>query len=420
MTARPTAVVHAAPRSLTLDDAYRRVASRALRAAPTGRVGLELEFHLVDLAAPARRVPWARLTGVLSGLPAMPGGSRVTVEPGGQVELSTPPRGNVVAAVEVLRRDRDALGAALRQERLGLSCLGTDPARPAERSNPASRYTAMERHFAATGYGAAGRSMMCATASLQLNLEAGPRAAWPRRLGLLHRLGPVLVALSACSPLLAGRASGWRSMRQQVWGDIDQRRCGPLLVGERPEEEWADYALSAPVMLVRDPLTGEASPVTAQVPFAAWVRGTPALAGRAPTPDDLDYHLTTLFPPVRPRGFLEVRCLDAVPDRWWGALAAVAVTLLDDPVAADVAAEATEPLDGAWTAAARSGLADPAVGRAAQRCMQVAVARCPEALRAEVEAYAEMVERGRTPGDGLAERAAVAGPLAVLEEYARA
>lgn len=420
MTARPTTVAPAAPRALTLDDAYRRVSSRALRPTPIGRVGLELEFHLVDLGAPARRVPWTRLTGVIAGLPALPGGSRMTVEPGGQVELSTPPLEHVAAAVEALRHDRATLADALRQHRLGLACVGADPVRPAERSNPASRYAAMESHFAAIGCGVAGRSMMCATASLQINLEAGPRAQWPRRVSLFHGLGPVLVALSACSPLLAGRASGWRSMRQQVWGDIDRRRCGPLLVGAHPEDEWAHYALSAPVMFVRDQLTGRAVPVTEQVRFAAWVSGASTPGGRRPTADDLDQHLTTLFPPVRPRGFLEVRCLDAVPDRWWGALAVMAVTLLDDPVAADAAAAATEPLDDAWSAAARDGLADPVVGRATRQCAEIAAARCPAGFKAEVEAYAELITAGRTPGDELRARVDATTPLAALEEYARA
>jgi ergothioneine biosynthesis glutamate--cysteine ligase EgtA len=420
MTTRPTAVAPTAAPPLTCDDAYRLVASRALRATPVGRVGLELEFHLVALDVPARRVPWSRLTALLAELPILPGGSRVTVEPGGQVELSTPPLEDVVAAVQALRRDRQALGDALRAHRLGLACVGADPARPAVRSNPASRYAAMETHLAATGSGSAGRSMMCSTASLQVNVEAGLRVQWPRRVSLLHQLGPVLVALSACSPWLAGYASGWRSMRQQVWGEIDQRRCGPLLAGAHPEDEWADYALSAPVMLVRDPLTGHATPVTRHVPFAAWLSGTVTPGGRAPTADDLDYHLTTLFPPVRPRGFLEMRCLDAVPDRWWGALAVIAVTLLDDPVAADAADAATQPLDGAWTAAAQDGLADPVVGRAARLCTEIAVARCPAELKAEVEAYAELVADGRTPGDELRARIDASGPLAALEECARA
>lgn len=419
MTAYPIAVV-AEPAIGSVAAARAHIASRALAPSPVGRVGLELEFHLVNLSRPAQRVSWPALTALLATLPPMPGGSRVTVEPGGQLELSTPPMPDVTSAVAVLRQDRAALSDALAPARLGLACLGSDPSRQVLRLSPASRYAAMERHFDAAGCGEAGRSMMCATAALQVNLDAGPREGWPDRVSRIHRLGPVLVVLSGCSPLLAGHASGWRSMRQQVWGEIDQARCGPLLDGAHPEDEWAAYALSAPVMLLRDPVTAEAVPVIGRVPFAAWASGTQRLGGRAPTPADLDYHLSTLFPPVRPRGFLEIRCLDAVPDRWWPGLVTLAVTLIDDEVAADLAAEACEPVAGAWTPAARDGLDDPSLALAARRCVEIAAGRCPMELRAEAAAYAEMVTRGRTPGDEIRGRAAEVGPLAVLEEEARA
>jgi glutamate--cysteine ligase len=261
--------------------------------------------------------------------------------------------------------------------------------------------------------------MMSATAALQVNVEAGPTDGWGTRLTRLESLGPALVALSACSPLVAGRATGWRSMRQQVWGEIDQRRCAPLKAGAQPAEDWATYALAAPVMLVRDSVSNAAVPVTRGVPFSDWVAGAAALS-RRPTFEDLDYHLSTLFPPVRPRGFLEIRCMDAVPNRWWPALAAVTATLLDDSRAADLADDACTRVAGRWRSAARDGLGDPLVGVAARRCMEIAVERCPTMLQPEVEAYAEMVWRGRTPGDDLREQAALRGPLAVLEEEAHA
>jgi len=96
------------------------------------------------------------------------------------------------------------------------------------------------------------------------------------------------------------------------------------------------------------------------------------------------------------------------------------VTLLDDEVAADLAEEASEPVAGQWTAAARDGLRDSSLAMAALRCAEIAAARCPVELRPEVEAYAEMVLRRRTPGDDLREQAALRGPLAILEEEAHA
>jgi ergothioneine biosynthesis glutamate--cysteine ligase EgtA len=396
-----------------LDDAVEQVVRAALRPSAVGPVGLELEAHLVDLAAPGRRVPWPRIRAVVDGLDPLPGGSRVTLEPGGQVELSGPPAPDVAAAVTAMRADRVVLGAALADAGLGVAALGADPLRPPGRVNPAARYAAMEEHFAAVGCAGPGLAMMTSTAALQVNLEAGPPAGWDARVALAHQLGPVLIAVSACSPLLAGRRTGWRSSRQQIWGAVDQARCGPLLGRGDPAGEWAAYALSAPVMLVRDPATGDAEPVRLRAAFADWITGEVDL-GRRPTPADLDYHLTTLFPPVRPRGFLEIRYLDVAPEPWWPALAAVTATLLDDPRAADLAAAASAPVAGAWDRAARDGLADPALRVAAAGCLAAALDAVPPALRTEVEDLAVLVDRGESAGDAVLTAARRGGPVAAL------
>jgi len=394
--------------------AREHAAKAALARSQVGAVGLELELHLVDRARPSRRISWPEIGALLSSVPPLPGGSAVTVEPGGQLELSTPPRPNVVAAIAALQRDHRLLNGVVRAAGYGLASIGADPARVTRRVNPSSRYVAMERHFDALAYGGPGRAMMSATAALQINLNAGPEDGWAERVRHVHRIGPVLVALSACSPLVAGRSSGWRSMRQEIWGRLDQARCRPLHAAD-PAEGWARYALAAPVMLLRDPATGATTPVTDRIPFADWVSGQARL-GHAPTADDLDYHLSTLFPPVRLRGYLEIRYLDAVPYRWWPALAALVVTLVDDDVAADRAAELCSGLDDSWTTAARNGLGHQALLAAARGCADVAAERCPAALRSDVEAYAELVRAGRTPGDELRERARVHGPFRVLQE----
>ncbi|WNV75856.1 ergothioneine biosynthesis glutamate--cysteine ligase EgtA [Geodermatophilus sp. DSM 44513] len=397
---------------LDLDAAVAHVTAAALRDGPLGTVGLELEAHLVDLDAPATRVPWARVSTLVEALPALPGGSRVTLEPGGQVELSAPPYPDAGAAVAALRADRSVLAAALAAERLALAPVGADPLRPPARVCPAARYAAMEAHFAAVGCARAGTAMMAGTAALQVNLDAGPRAGWGERVALAHRLGPTLVAVAACSPLAGGRPTGWVSQRQRVWSDLDQARCGPLLGGADPAGEWAGYALSAPVMLVRH--GAGAVPVRTRVRFADWLSGAVPLGGRRPTTADLDYHLTTLFPPVRPRGYLEVRYLDAAPEPWWPALAAVTAALLDDPVAAGHAAEATAPVAGAWDRAARAGLADPALHTAARACLAAAADAVPAALRPEVAALVDLVDRGRCPGDDLLDTARAGDATAAL------
>ncbi len=170
-------------------------------------------------------------------------------------------------------------------------------------------------------------------------------------------------------------------------------------------------------MLVRD--GDSTTPVTRRVSFVDWLRGAGPVE-RAATTADLDYHLTTLFPPVRPRGYIEIRCLDALPDRWWPALVTLVTTLLDDPRAGAEAAHLCEPISTSWEVAARAGLADPGVHRAVVGCADLAARYAPEELRAEVAALAEMYAAGTSPGQVLRRRAEQVGPLRLLEEEARA
>ncbi len=287
----------------------------------------------------------------------------------------------------------------------------------------------MEQHFAATGRAGPGSVMMNSTAALQVNLQAGPQGGWPERVARAHRLGPTLVAISASSSWLHGRPTGWKSARQQTWGLLDQRSCGPVpgCVAANaaadgrmdPVSAWANYALRAQVVLVRSG-GDDVEAVRTPVPFGQWARGSVRLCGRPPTAADLDTHLTTLFPPVRLRGYLELRYLDATAPRWWPAIAAVLCTLMDDPAAADLATEATERTASRWTEAARAGLGDTLLADSARRCMAIAASRVPAELSSAVADLAELVESRRCPGDLLAERTEKIGPLAALEELAHA
>ena len=165
---------------------------------------------------------------------------------------------------------------------------------------------------------------------------------------------------------------------------------------------------------------GEIDAVRTSVPFGQWASGAVRLGGRLPTPADLDVHLTTLFPPVRLRGYLELRYLDMTAPRWWPAIAALVTTLMDDPVAADQASEATERAAGRWRIAARDGLADPLLADAARRCVSIAAGRTPARLVPAVADLAELIHSGRCPGDLLTERIGEIGPHAAFEELAHA
>ncbi len=403
----------------SLTAAAERITSSCLADSPVGLVGLELEAHCFDVADPTRRPGWQELCGVIKSASDLPFASRVTVEPGGAVELSTPPVPGPVAAIDALMADREVLRAVFEDAGLGLVLLGADPLRPPHRINPGPRYQAMEQYFHAANTGAAGAAMMTSTASVQVNVDAGPADGWADRVRLAHALGPTMVAIAANSPLLAGSFSGWRSARQRVWSLLDTARCGPILGanGDDPASDWARYALRAPVMLVHGSSTAE--PVTDYVAFADWVDGQAELAGRRPTAADLDYHLTTLFPPVRPRRWLEIRYLDSVPDALWPALVFTLVTLLDDPAAAEVAADATEPVATAWDIAARVGLADTRLQASATRCVQAVADRAPPALRDSMQRLVRMVEEASCPGDEFAERVIRCGVAGAVTELAR-
>ena len=403
------------------NSAAERIGANCLSDGPVGRVGLEIEAHCFDLADPLRRPEWDELSAVIAGVPDLPGGSLITVEPGGAVELSGPPMNGVLPAITAMIGDRAVLRSAFAEAGFALVLLGADPLRPAKRVNPGDRYRAMERFFTASQTGAAGAAMMTSTASVQVNLEAGPQADWAARVRLAHALGPTMVAIAANSPLLGGKFTGWRSSRQWVWSQLDSARCGPILGvnGEDPASDWARYAMKAPVMLVHPTPEMDAIPVTNWVPFADWADGRVLLGDRRPTVADLDYHLTTLFPPVRPRRFLEIRYLDSLPDALWPAVVFTLTTLLDDPVAAAIAAQATEPVATAWDRAAQLGLGDRRLHDAAKRCLQAAAERAPAELEESMEQLLRSVEKGRCAADDFSDRVVRNGIATAVTELAQ-
>ena len=402
-------------------DAAQHIGQTCLADGPVGKVGLEVEAHCFDMADPMRRPDWAELKNAIAEVPPLPGGSAITVEPGGAVELSGPPIDEPVAAIAAMMADRATLRSAFADAGLGLVLLGADPLRPAKRVNPGDRYLAMEKFFIASQTGEAGAAMMTSTASVQVNLDAGPSDGWADRVRLAHALGPTMIAIAANSPLLAGQFTGWQSARQRVWSQLDSARCGPILGvnGDDPASEWARYAMKAPVMLVHPTPEMDAVPITEWVPFADWADGRVLLGGRRPTQDDLDYHLTTLFPPVRPRRFLEIRYLDSLPDAVWPAVVFTLVTLLDDPVAADIAAEATEAVATAWDRAAQIGLGDRRLHDAAIRCVQTAAERAPAELEESMQQLVRSVEKGRCPADDFSDRAVKYGIDTAITQLAQ-
>ncbi len=364
---------------------------------PPGLVGAELEWLVARADDPSAVVPLDLVPDLLDGAGPLPGASRLTMEPGGQVELSSPPAPDAAGCCSALASDMAHLERTLRGAGLLLVATGLDPDRPPVRQLHEPRYDAMADYFATRPHDL-GPLMMTSTAAVQVNLDAG---ADPddvaRRWQLLHVAGPTLSAAFANSPRHRGRPTGWKSTRQAIWLRLDPARTGPPRAGD-PADSWADYALAAPVMMLRT----DTGPWLAApgFTFGDWVSGR--VAGlRRPTEADLDYHLTTLFPPVRPRGWFEVRYIDAQPVRWWPVPVAVLAALLDEPSVSAAAAEACAPVADCWLEAARCGLDHPGIARAARRLFEAVVDAVEDpALRGAVGGYLEeYVARGRCPAD---------------------
>ena len=405
---------------LTESTAERHMSGVCFKIGPPRLVGVEVEWFVHDDRCPGLAVAPERVAAAIASLPphpdgqVLPAGSLITLEPGGQVELSSPPADSLASCVEATRRDLAVLRSAFATQGLRLTGTGTDPLDRDRRmvlDHP--RYLAMERFFNRAGPW--GRIMMTGTASVQVCVDAGAESG-PHELGerwrLAHLLGPVLVAAFANSPLLDGKPTGYRSTRQSVWSRMDpSRTLAPATDGGDPREAWASYVLDAELLCIR---RSDGRPWTAPagLTFRDWLRGA---GDRPPTLADLDYHRTTLFPPVRPHGHLELRMIDAQPGDGWVVPAALTGALLDDPVAADAARAALEPLgtdadappprSAVWQRAATHAAGDPQLRRAALACFaaaDAALSRLEGAahLRATVAEFADRYPaRGRCPAD---------------------
>ncbi|GGZ62198.1 glutamate--cysteine ligase EgtA [Streptomyces subrutilus] len=389
---------------------------------PPRLLGAELEWLVVDAERPGLPLSAERLCEAHAAARALTLDSEVTVEPGGQLELSSAPAASLGGCVDSLRGDLTAVRAALLSRGMLLRGLGQDPRHPQRRLLASPRYEAMEAYFDRTG--PAGRSMMRGSASVQVCVDAGTEEpglfGHGRRWRLAHLLGAVLVAAFANSPGGQGPYAGWRCSRQGNWADIDGRRALAPPLDAPPRSGWVRTALDTEVMCVRSSGDGPWS-MPRGLTFRGWLRGGPP-GLRPPTAEDLDYHLSTLFPPVRPRGHLELRMIDAQPgDDGWLVPVAVVHALFDDPEAAETAyrvakgladsyGTAPAPRNPLWRSAARHGLADPELRSAAATCFRAAAEALPRLgadahVRDTVAAFAERyVLRGRCPADEPPER----------------
>jgi glutamate--cysteine ligase len=260
---------------------------------------------------------------------------QITLEPGGQMELSAAPQPDGVAAAAELRAHHDELLSGSRA--LGLRWLGVGM-RPFGSLDdcptvPKGRYAVMMSYLPLQG--ARALDMMKRTATVQVNLDFSDEADCAYKLRTALGVSPILTALYACSPWLDGRATGFSSMRAACWLDTDPQRCGLLEFALGTDEPtsvyraYAEWASDVPMFFVFR--QGTFRPMPAGFTFRRLLRE--GYGGERASLADFELHLSTVFPEVRLKRTLELRGADSGPLSMVEALAPLARGLLYDRTA---------------------------------------------------------------------------------------
>jgi glutamate--cysteine ligase len=352
-------------------------------------------------------------------------GANVSLEPGGQLELSGAP-------LETIHETCDEVNAHLKEVQdiadtldVGFIGLGAAPNWSYEDMPmmPKGRYTLMRDYMDRVG--TMGKSMMFRTCTVQVNLDFESEADMVKKMRVAIALQPVATALFANSPFFDGDVNGHKSWRSRVWRDLDPDRTGTLpFVFEDGFgfQRWVDYALDVPMYFVyRDGTYIDALGQS----FRDFLTGNlPALPGEVPTLSDWADHLTTIFPEARVKQFIEMRGADGGPWRRLCALPAFWVGLMYDQSALDAAWDLVkhwddETREALRIAASEDGLQAKTHGIDMHELARQTLAVSEQGLNARaragvgglvpdethfLNALKESVESGKVPADELLER----------------
>ncbi len=282
-------------------------------------------------------------------------GGAISLEPGGQFELSGAP-------VETVHDTADELGihlGLLREvaEPLGIGFLGLGMTPSWSRADmpvmPKRRYRIMTDYMPKVG--SLGLDMMYRTSTVQTNLDFSSEADMVRKLRVGLALQPVATALFAASPFTEGKPNGFLSMRSEIWRDTDNARAGMLpwaFEDGMGFERWVDYALDVPMYFVK---RGDDYVDVAGKSFRDLLAGRLAeLPGERASISDWSNHLTTIFPEVRLKRYMEMRGADSGPPQTLPSLPAFWVGLFYDNASLDAAWDLVKT----WTAEERQALRD--------------------------------------------------------------
>ncbi|MGV1827862.1 glutamate--cysteine ligase [Agrobacterium vitis] len=300
--------------------------------------------------------------GNIIGLAGGSGQGAISIEPGGQFELSGAAletlhetAGETLQHLEILREVAEPMG--IRFLGMGGSPLWTLDQTP---RMPKSRYDIMTRYMPKVG--SKGLDMMYRSSTIQVNLDFSSEADMRAKMRVSTRLQAIAMALFAASPFTEGKPNGLLSWRGDIWRDTDNRRSGLLPFVFKPDFGFIDYvewALDVPMYFVmRDGRYHDCTHITFRQFMEGGLKGE--IAAWQPTMGDWTNHLGTLFPDVRLKRFLEMRLADGGPQSHITALSAFWVGLLYD----DTALAAADNLTSGWDLATVTALRDtaPALG----------------------------------------------------------
>ena len=283
------------------------------------------------------------------------GGGAISLEPGGQFELSGAPLEDVHQTASELMAHLAQLREVAKPLGIGFLGLGMTPnwTRADMPVMPKGRYKIMTAYMPKVGK--LGLDMMYRTCTVQSNLDFSSEADMVKKLRVALALQPVATALFANSPFTEGRPNGFVSFRSEIWCDTDNQRAGMLpwaFEDGMGFERWVDYALDVPMYFVK---RGERYIDVSGKSFRDFFAGRLAeLPGERPTISDWANHLSTIFPEVRLKRYLEMRGADAGPWTRLPSLTALWVGVLYDDVALDAAWQMVK----GWSAQERQKLRD--------------------------------------------------------------
>lgn len=293
-------------------------------------------------------------------------GKSITLEPGGQLELSGRPWASALDAAREFREHLETLRRVSEPAGIAWLALGMQPLHDTARAPriPKERYRIMREYLPA--HGSMALDMMHVTASVQVSFDFSDEDDMRSKLRAALACGPIVSAIYANSSLVGGRSSGYVSKRMIVWRNTDPARCGPIPFVFEPDfgyARYAEWALDVPMFFI---LRGERYVPMRGITFRSYLRD--GHAGERATLADWNRHLTTVFPDVRMKRVIEVRGADSCPAELTCSVPALWKGLLY----ASAAREAVLALLGGWSAAereqaydaiARRGLAAEAAGR---------------------------------------------------------